>query len=97
MTSRGPQQREHVRVEDPSGRAVATATCFFSTWSDERSGDARWRGFLAAIEPAGAIRPGRYEIVLASGARAVVVVSELRSEPREQAVFNGVGRPPPEG
>ena len=49
------------------------------------------------IEPAGAIQPGRYEIVLGSGARATVEVIELRPDPREQAVFNGVGEPPTEG
>jgi hypothetical protein len=81
-------------VQDAAGERVAEATCFFSTFQDD-AGAPRWRGFLADVAPAGALDVGRYELVLASGARAGIEVTGVRTEPREQAVFRGQGAPPP--
>ena len=79
---------------EAGGRRIASAQCFFSTWADDVSGESRWRGFLSSIEPAGAVGEGTYELRLESGATATVVVSEVRTDGREQAVFNGLGEPP---
>jgi hypothetical protein len=84
----------HVEVQDAGGDRVAAATCFLSMFEDE-AGAQRWRGFLGGIEPAGALGAGRYEIVVTSGARAGIEVIEVRAEPREQAIFRGLGAPPP--
>jgi hypothetical protein len=80
-------------VRDARGERVASATCFFSTF--EGAGAQRWRGFLADLEPAGALAPGGYEVVLDSGAHESIEVTEVRTEPREQAIFRGLGAPPP--
>ena len=94
MTSRGPRQRVSVEVIEAGGRRVASAQCFFSTWAGDAGGEPGWRGFLSAIEPAGAVGEGTYELRLESGATAKVVVREVRTDGREQAVFNGLGEPP---
>ncbi len=94
LTSRGPQRRAAVDVIEAGGRRVASAQCFFSTWVDDASGESRWRGFLASIEPTGAVGEGAYELRLESGATATVTVGEVRTDGREQAVFDGVGEPP---
>ncbi len=96
MTSRGPQRREPVEVLDGEGRAIAIATCFFSQWADEASGEQRWRGFLSLIEPPGAVTPGPLTLRLESGVEATVQVRAVGTERgREQATFVGVGPPPP--
>ncbi len=92
MSTRGPERREVVEVLR-AGVVVARATCFLATFEVE--GARRWRGFLASIEPAGALDAGRYELRFESGAAAGVEVREVRAEPREQAVFTGLGEPPP--
>lgn len=95
MTTRGPQNRVRVQVQTRDGAVVASATCFFSSWTDESSGQPRWRGFLTFIDPPGALQPGSYQLVLPTGAQASVTVREHRSEgTREQAVFMGEGPPP---
>ncbi|MFQ5879719.1 MAG: hypothetical protein ACE5IZ_06070 [Dehalococcoidia bacterium] len=95
MATRGPQRRLQVQVEDETGQHLASATCFFSAWTDEASGERRWRGFLSFIEPPGSVGPGAYRIRLPSGGVAVIAVSEQRTEgTREQAVFVGQGLPP---
>ncbi len=91
MTTRGPQRNEPVDVM--RGDAVlAAATCFFATFED--GGVERWRGFLASIGPTGAVQTGEYSLRFASGEGATISVREVRTEPREQAVFVGVGTPP---
>jgi len=93
VTARGPQHRLLVEVWRDDER-VAAATCFFSTFEDD-GGQRRWRGFLSDIEPASTFEAGPYGLVLPSGGRADIEVTEVRSEPREQAVFRGRGEPPP--
>jgi hypothetical protein len=95
VTSRGPQRREPVEVLDGEGRAVACATCFFSQWADEASGEQRWRGFLSLIEPPGAVTAGPLTLRFESGVEAEVQVRSVGTERgREQAAFVGVGPPP---
>ena len=94
VTSRRPQQHVPVDVIEAGGRRVASAQCFFSTWADDASGESRWRGFLSSIEPAGAVDEGTYELRLETGASAAVAVRELRTDGREQALFDGLGEPP---
>jgi hypothetical protein len=91
MASRGPERREPVEVLR-DGAAVARATCFLATF--EVDGERRWRGFLASIEPAGALEAGHYTLRLDSGATAEIEVRESRADPRAQAVFAGLGPPP---
>jgi hypothetical protein len=92
MTGRGPERNEPVEVLR-DGVPVASATCFLATF--EADGERRWRGFLANIEPSGAVIPGTHTIRLASGVTAEIEVREVHAEPREQAVFTGRGAPPP--
>lgn len=92
MASRGPERREPVEVLR-GGAVVARATCFLATF--EVDGERRWRGFLASIEPAGALETGPHTLRLESGVAAEIEVREVRAEPREQAVFTGRGEPPP--
>jgi hypothetical protein len=91
MATRGPERREPVAVLR-DGDEVARATCFIATF--ELDGERRWRGFLASIEPAGALERGPYALRLESGAVADIEVREIRTEPREQAVFAGLDDPP---
>lgn len=89
--ARGPERTEPVEVLS-DGAVIATATCFLATFED--GGERRWRGFLASIAPAGGLRTGSYELRFASGATSEIEVRELRTEPREQAIFRGLGEPP---
>ena len=91
MSARGPERRESVEVL--RGEAVvAHAVCFLATF--EEAGAQRWRGFLASIEPPGALEASAYVLRFASGATAGISVREVRTEPREQAIFGGLGKPP---
>ncbi|MEZ4504070.1 MAG: hypothetical protein R3C39_15715 [Dehalococcoidia bacterium] len=92
MTARGPQHRLSVEVWRDDER-VAAATCFFSAFEDD-GGQRRWRGFLSDVDPAGSIEAGAYRLVLPSSGRADIEVTEVRTEPREQAIFRGRGEPP---
>lgn len=92
MSTRGPERRESVEVLR-SDEVVARATCFLATF--EVDGARRWRGFLGSIEPAGALEAGAYTLRLELGALAEIEVREVRTDPREQAVFAGLGEPPP--
>jgi hypothetical protein len=94
VASRGPQQHEQVRVLEEDRREVATATCFYSMWTEEGSGEPRWRGFLASIDPPGNVFTGRYHLEFPSGVVGTVRVEEVRTEPREQAIFTGESHPP---
>ena len=91
VTSRGPQRNEPVEVLRGDD-VVARATCFMATY--EEDGVRRWRGFLASIDPPGSIAPGEYRVRLEDGATAAIAVREVRTDPREQAIFGGVGEPP---
>lgn len=90
----GPQHRLPVDVTTESGQPAATATCFFAAFTDD-NGAERWRGFLTFIDPAGALAPGGYRLRLPDGGSAAIQVREIRTDQREQAVFVGVGSPPP--
>ena len=90
----GPQHNFPVQVTTEAGEAVAKATCFFAAFTDD-DGAERWRGFLTFIEPAGAVQPGAYRLELPDGGRTGIQVREIRAEKREQAIFTGVGPPPP--
>lgn len=91
----GPRHNLPVAVLDEGGRQVATATCFFAAFTDE-DGTARWRGFLTFIEPAGSLGPGRFQLRPADGNPVAIQIREVRSgDKREQAVFAGLGSPPP--
>lgn len=94
MTSPGPQHRIEVSVLDGSGDSIASATCFFSTWTDE-DGDTRWRGCLGALDPEGAVTEGLTQLRRTSGVEAAVVIRAVRTDGREQAMFTGEGSPPP--
>jgi hypothetical protein len=90
----GPQHNLPVAVLDETGRQVATATCFFATF--EEDGAPGWRGFLTFIDPAGSLAPGRFRLHSSGGDAFEIQVREIRSgEKREQAIFGGIGRPPP--
>lgn len=91
MTTRGPQRNEPVEVM-LGVEVIARATCFLAAFDE--GGAPRWRGFLASVEPAGAIDTGEYVLRFGSGELATIVVREVRAEPREQAIFVGVGEPP---
>lgn len=93
MTRREPQHRIQVEVVG-AGADHTTATCFFSTWTED-DGDPRWRGFLAAISPPGSAQKGPAKLRLASGEEYAIEIRDVRTAGREQAVFEGSGAPPP--
>ena len=96
VTPKGPQHSTEVRILETTRTPVGLATCFWSSWTDAESHEAKWRGFLSAIAPPGSVAPGKYLLDFGSGAHRKVCVRTVRHEPREQAVFVGDGPPPTE-